>query len=68
MTRTITPADKRALRRIIRKHIIWCDRDFGMLRTSEVARVEVDEMAAEIVAWADRRALRNAAAPDPKED
>ena len=65
MTRTITQGDKRSLRRIIRKHIVRSDRDFGMLRTEYIERVEVDDMAADLVEWADRRALRTASAPAP---
>ena len=65
MTRTITQGDKRSLRRIIRKHIVRSDRDFGMLRTEYIERVEVDDMAADLVEWADRRALRTAPAPAP---
>ena len=65
MTRTITQGDKRSLRRIIRKHIVRSDRDFGMLRTEYIERVEVDDMAADLVEWADRRALRTAPAPVP---
>ena len=65
MTRTITHEDKRSLRRIIRKHIVRSDRDFGMLRTEYIERVEVDGMAADLVEWADRRALRTAPAPAP---
>ena len=65
MTRKITQGDKRSLRRIIRKHIVRSDRDFGMLRTEYIERVEVDDMAADLVEWADRRALRTASAPAP---
>ena len=65
MTRTITQGDRRSLRRIIRKHIVRSDRDFGMLRTEYIERVEVDDMAADLVEWADRRALRTAPAPAP---
>ena len=65
MTRTITQGDKRSLRRIIRKHIVRSDRDFGMLRTEYIERVEVDDMAADLVEWADRRALRTAPVPAP---
>ena len=65
MTRTITQGDKRSLRRIIRKHIVRSDRDFGMLRTEYIDRVEVDDMAVDLVGWADRRALRTAPAPAP---
>ena len=65
MNRTITQGDKRSLRRIIRKHIVRSDRDFGMLRTEYIERVEVDDMAADLVEWADRRALRTAPAPAP---
>ena len=65
MTRTITHGDKRSLRRIIRKHIVRSDRDFGMLRTEYIERVEVDDMAADLVEWADRRALRTAPVPAP---
>ena len=65
MSRTITQGDKRSLRRIIRKHIVRSDRDFGMLRTEYIERVEVDDMAADLVEWADRRALRTAPAPAP---
>ena len=65
MSRTITQGDKRTLRRIIRKHIVRSDRDFGMLRTEYIERVEVDDMAADLVEWADRRALRTAPAPAP---
>ena len=65
MNRTITQGDKRSLRRIIRKHIVRSDRDFGMLRTEYIERVEVDDMAADLVGWADRRALRTAPAPAP---
>ncbi len=65
MTRTITQGDRRSLRRIIRKHIVRSDRDFGMLRTEYIERVEVDDMAAALVEWADRRALRTASAPAP---
>lgn len=63
--RTITQGDKRSLRRIIRKRIVRSDRDFGMLRTEYIERVEVDDMAADLVEWADRRALRTASAPAP---
>ena len=66
MTRTITQGDKRSLRRIINKHIVRADRDFGMLRTEYIDRVEVDDMAADIVEWADRRALRTAPAVVPE--
>lgn len=62
MTHDITQGDRRSLRRIIRKHIVRSDRDFGMLRTEYIERVEVDDMAADLVEWADRRALRTAAA------
>lgn len=65
MTSTITQGDKRSLRRIIRKHIVRSDRDFGMLRTEYIERVEVDDMAVDLVEWADRRALRTAPAPAP---
>ena len=65
MSRTITQGDKRSLRRIIRKHIVRSDRDFGMLRTEYIDRVEVDDMAVDLVGWADRRALRTAPAPAP---
>ena len=65
MTRKITQGDRRSLRRIIRKHIVRSDRDFGMLRTEYIERVEVDDMAADLVEWADRRALRTASAPAP---
>ena len=65
MSRKITQGDKRSLRRIIRKHIVRSDRDFGMLRTEYIERVEVDDMAADLVEWADRRALRTASAPAP---
>ena len=65
MSRTITQGDKRSLRRIIRKHIVRSDRDFGMLRTEYIERVEVDDMAADLVEWADRRALRTAPVPAP---
>ena len=65
MTRMITQGDKRSLRRIIRKHIVRSDHDFGMLRTEYIERVEVDDMAADLVEWADRRALRTASAPAP---
>lgn len=63
--RKITQGDRRSLRRIIRKHIVRSDRDFGMLRTEYIERVEVDDMAADLVEWADRRALRTASAPAP---
>lgn len=65
MTRKITQGDRRSLRRIIRKHIVRSDHDFGMLRTEYIKRVEVDDMAADLVEWADRRALRTASAPAP---
>ena len=66
MTRTITQGDRRSLRRIIRKHIVRSDRDFGMLRTEYIERVEVDDMAADLVEWADRRALRTAPSVVPE--
>lgn len=65
MTRKITQGDRRSLRRIIRKHIVRSDHDFGMLRTEYIERVKVDDMAADLVEWADRRALRTASAPAP---
>lgn len=65
MTRKITQGDRRSLRRIVRKHIVRSDHDFGMLRTEYIERVEVDDMAADLVEWADRRALRTASAPAP---
>ena len=65
MTRKITQGDRRSLRRIIRKHIVRSDHDFGMLRTEYIERVEVDNMAADLVEWADRRALRTSPAPAP---
>ena len=65
MTRKITQGDRRSLRRIIRKHIVRSDHDFGMLRTEYIERVEVDDMAADLVEWADRRALRTSPAPAP---
>lgn len=65
MNRKITQGDRRSLRRIIRKHIVRSDHDFGMLRTEYIERVEVDDMAADLVEWADRRALRTSPAPAP---